>query len=526
MPPQLWDFGSAFAWWSDVPCYWLHALLIPAASLALLLRLRSADGEERHQIKWVAYAGAITALGWLLSYADELPWPLSLPEQSGAVAASGGDLLWLLGINILAPVAAGIAVLRYRLYEIDEVINRTVLVAGLAAFITGVYLTVVIGVGSAVHSGFGSVLGLTAAAIAAVGFAPVRARLQALANRLVHGARATPYEVLTDFADRLGSAYADEDVPALMAGLLGEGIGCRRAEVWLRVGPVLRLAAVWPVQNRTGAALPVSGEELPAALAGDGALAVRDRGELLGALRVWKRLGERFAPNESKLLADLAQQAGLILRTLRLIAELRASRERVVGALDEERRRLERNLHDGAQQRLVTASVALGLAQVELARRSAGDAERSVAEAAEQLRLGLVELRDLAQGIHPALLREAGLAVAIESLADGSPLTVFLELGLPARLPAPVETSVYFFVSEALTNAAKHARASTVTVRASEADRQLRVEVTDDGVGGADPARGSGLRGLEDRVVALGGRLDVISPRGGGTTLVAELPCA
>jgi signal transduction histidine kinase len=525
MPPALWGVGSDFASWSGVPVYWLQALLIPAASGAVLLRLRSAGGEQRRQIKWVAFAGALTAIPWLLSYLDGLP-PEARPNGSlFQTLDAWGDLGWVLGLTVVIPLAAGAAVLRYRLYEIDKVINRAILVGGLAAFITGVYVAVVIGAGSAVGSGLGPALSLVAAAIAAVGFAPVRARLQTLANRLVYGHRATPYEVLADFAERLSGAYADEDALALMARLVGEGMGAERSEVWLRVASSIRLAASWPAGGRS-ATLPLVAEELPAALAGERVLAVRDQGELLGALRVSLRSGERLAPQEDKLLEDLARQAALILRSVRLIAELRSSRTRVVQALDEERRRLERDLHDGAQQRLVTAAMALGMAREELEQGQVPRTRRSLTEASAELSRGLADLRDLARGLHPAVLTESGLAAAIESLVERSTLEVLLELAIPPDLPAPVQTSAYFYVSEALANVARHARASVVRIRASEIDDRLRIEVIDDGIGGANPELGSGLRGLSDRLTAVGGTLRMESPRGAGTRLVGELPCA
>jgi signal transduction histidine kinase len=524
MPPGLWALGGAFASWSGVPVYWAQALLLPAGAAGLLERLRRASPLQRQQVKWVAFGGAVAGAGWLVSYADQMPSLVFGPAAMETID-SWGDLLWIMAIALVVPLAAGVGVLRYRLYEIDLVINRTVLVAGLAAFIAGIYGLVVGGIGSAVHSSYGPWLGLLATSVAAVGFAPMRAGLQALGNRLVYGRRASPYEVLADFAERLGAAGAGEDVLGLMARLLGAGLGAERTEVWLRVGQHLRLAAAWPEAVRGAVALPLSGSRLPPELL-DGVVLVRDRDELLGALRVAKRPGEQQSPHERRLLEDLARQAGLVMRATRLIEELRESRERIVGAHDEVRRRLERDLHDGAQQRLVSASMALAMVGSQLDEGRVGEAGAGLTDAVDQLRLGLAELRDLARGIHPAILTDVGLAPAIESLVERSQVPAELAVSIGRRLPVPVETSAYYFVAEALTNVAKHARASMVRVRAAHADGMLRIEVADDGVGGADRERGSGLRGLDDRLAALGGRLRIDSPPLGGTRLRAELPCA
>jgi len=232
------------------------------------------------------------------------------------------------------------------------------------------------------------------------------------------------------------------------------------------------------------------------------------------------------------LLAAAAAAARLALENERLqaelraqLTELRASRARIVTAGDEERRRLERDLHDGAQQRLLSLGLALHLAREQLGPEANGAAE-ILTEADEELRAALEELRELAHGIHPAVLTEQGLAPALRTLAERSPVPVTI-VDLPdERLPAPAEAAAYFLVSEALTNVAKYARASRARISVGHVDGRVLVEVDDDGVGGADPSRGSGLRGLSDRVQALDGKLEVTSPAGSGTHLHAEIPCA
>jgi signal transduction histidine kinase len=205
------------------------------------------------------------------------------------------------------------------------------------------------------------------------------------------------------------------------------------------------------------------------------------------------------------------------------VAALEASRDRAVDSAEAERRRIERDLHDGAQQRLVALAMDLGMARAKLATDPAA-ATALVGEAHEEAKRALAELRDLARGIHPAVLADRGLDAAISALAARSPVPVEVEVDAE-RLPAPVESAAYFVVAEALANAAKHARAAEIGVRIARHRDLLIVEVMDDGAGGADPARGSGLRGLADRVAAVDGRLTVTSPAGGPTVVRAELPC-
>jgi signal transduction histidine kinase len=221
--------------------------------------------------------------------------------------------------------------------------------------------------------------------------------------------------------------------------------------------------------------------------------------------------------------------AGLVLENERLaadvrsqLAEVRASRARIVAATDAERRRIERNLHDGAQQRLVTLSLTLGLAA---SRADAADAD-VLARAQDELEEAIVELRDLARGIHPTLLREQGLEAAVEALARRTPLPVTVAGSVGGRLPDAVELAAYFVVSEGLTNVFKHASASHAAVRMSRGPDTLAVAVTDDGTGGAHAAADSGLAGLRDRLEALDATLVVESEPGRGTILKAEFPCA
>jgi PAS domain S-box-containing protein len=220
---------------------------------------------------------------------------------------------------------------------------------------------------------------------------------------------------------------------------------------------------------------------------------------------------------------DISERNFLTAELHDRLEDLAASRARIVTAGDVERRRLERNLHDGAQQRLVSLALSLRLAMAKLDSDPPAARDR-LAAAAEELTLALQELRELARGLHPAVLTDHGLRAAVEMLADRAPFPVEIEQTPEHRLPEPVEAAAYFLIAEALTNVAKYARASAARITISASGGSVVVEVSDDGVGGADPATGSGLRGLADRVEALGGSLEVSSPDGAGTSLKAEIP--
>ncbi len=246
-------------------------------------------------------------------------------------------------------------------------------------------------------------------------------------------------------------------------------------------------------------------------------------GTTWGALIVALREGESLPPETERRLQGFAELVALAVASAQARNELAASRLRIVEASDAERRRIERNLHDGAQQRLVAMSVGLRLARSKI--RSAPDeAEELIAVASEELTQALEELRELARGIHPAVLTDRGLTAALEVLAVRAPLPVTVETHLPERLPEPVEAAAYYVVSEALANIAKHASAGAACVRVTRTTEGARIVVEDDGAGGADPDRGSGLSGLRDRVEALAGVLAIESVPGQGTRLCADLP--
>ncbi|MDP9330181.1 MAG: sensor histidine kinase [Actinomycetota bacterium] len=474
-----------------------------AAAASVVVRLRRARGDERQQLRWIAFAAAI-GIGCVI-----LTSPLfHLPSALGPV-----------GIPLI-PAAAAIAVLKYRLYDIDVVIRKTIVLGTIAVFITAVYMALVVGpillIGSSGGSRESVLLSAVAAAVVAVAFQPVRQRAHRFADRLVYGKRATPYEVLSEFSGRVGEAYAADDVLPRMAQVLAAGTGAEAAAVWLRVGGELRPAAVWPAEASVPTELPPD------------AVDVLHQGDLLGALSVAMPPSDPMEPVRRKLVEDLASQAGLVLRNVRLIEELRASRQRLVAAQDEERRKIERNIHDGAQQQLVALAVKLRLAET----LATGEGAEKTAATLEQLQsdagTALEDLRDLARGIFPPLLADKGLPDAIASQARKSPVPVDIDADNVGRYRQEVEAAVYFCSLEALQNVAKYAHASRASVRLTQINGSLTFEVTDDG-DGFDPASigyGTGLQGMADRLDALGGTLEVRSAPGEGTAVTGRVPSA
>ncbi|HEX6489340.1 MAG TPA: histidine kinase [Candidatus Dormibacteraeota bacterium] len=464
--------------------------------VSLVLRYRSGPDDARQQLKYV-----LLAIGFLvLTFAFTFTQPISsIPDWVVNV---------VYGLGYLSiPVAVGLAILRYRLYDIDLVISRALVYGSLAVFITGVYVGIVVGLGSLLGSAAQPNLGLSivATAVVAVAFQPLRERLTKIANRLVFGRRSSPYQVLAEFTRQV----TGEEALQRMAEVLAAGTGSAQAAVYIGER---RVAAYPSDPNGTAMAEPRSVE-------------VWHQGRRLGRLEVRKRRGEFLTPLEEKLLDDLANQAGLVFSNVGLAAdlrlrldELRASRQRLVQAQDSERRRLERNLHDGAQQHLVALKVRLGLAAA-VAAKEPGRLPQLLADLQFEADTTLATMRSLAHGIYPPLLAERGLKEALESDARRATLPVAVDAAELARYPQEVEAAVYFCCLEALQNVQKYSHAGGATVRLSEEDGVLSFEVADDGVG-FDPhesALGAGLTNIRDRVDALGGELEISSMPGQGT---------
>jgi signal transduction histidine kinase len=510
------------------------AVLVLAACMlgsvaSLFARYQRGTLEERQQLKWILFGTVILVAAICLSFVN-----------------SSYPVLLNVLINVLVicfPASVAVGILRYRLFDIDLVIRRTLLYGSLAAGITAVYVAIVVGIGSVIGQGrqLNLPLSILATAVVAVAFQPMRERLQRVANRLVYGKRATPYEVLAEFAQRVSGEYATEEVLPRIARLLVEGTGATGATVWLRVDAELRPAATWPeAPDPPYAPVPVIADELPPIPDVSRAVGVRHQGELLGALTLTTPGLESLSPVEEKLLNDLASQASLVLRNVRLTAELQArldeitrqaaalrlSRQRIVAAQDAQRRRLERNIHDGAQQHLVALAIKLRLAGT-LAQRDPERARILLRELQAETVQAQETLRDLAQGIYPPLLRERGLPAALQAQAEKMDASVVISADGLGRHPIELEAAVYFCCLEALQNIAKYADARRVRVELS-ADTELRFAVTDDGKGFdvATASKGSGLQNMADRLAALDGGVQVTSRLGHGTRISGRVPLA
>jgi signal transduction histidine kinase len=507
---------SALTGFSDSPVFLVVVLLFVLGVGALIVRLRRSKGDERQQLKWFVYAALFSV--------SLLVVGIPLHFVSDALSNAFFSAAFVVGFSMAIPGAAALAILRYGLYEIDVIINKTLVYFSLAAVITAIYVGIVVGIGAVIGARGNVGLSILATAIVAVAFQPIRDRSRRFANRLVYGKRATPYEVLSTFAERMADTYSVEDVLPRTARMVAEGTGALRADVWLRVGRELRAEGSWPTASEIER-IPLTESDTPEVPGASRVVPVSHQGELLGAVSIRKAQGDPVSPTEDKLLVDVASQAGLVLRNVRLIEELRASRQRLVAAQDEERRKLERNIHDGAQQQLVALAVKANLAQA-LATRDPAQTSVMLEQLKTEAQDALDNLRDLARGIYPPLLADKGLAAALEAQARKSPIPVTVESNGVQRYPQDTEAAVYFCVLEGLQNISKYAGASRATIRLSQIDGSLGFEVQDDGHGFdlGQTTYGTGLQGIEDRLAALGGTLEVQSAPGAGTTVVGHVP--
>jgi len=494
------------------------------AVVSLVMRYRGARGEERQQIRLLAYVGLIAVVLLLATMLTAI----GLQEGESTTLNDALFLAFFIAFGIGIPAAAAIAVLRYRLWDMDVVLKKTIVAAVLVLLLLAVSGMVLLVIGGLVVGPLNESPDAALVAGIAIGALawPLLRLSRRIADRIVYGKRATPYEVLTQFSDRMAESYATDDVLPRMAAILGAGTGAKTVTIWLLVGNQLRPATTW---HPDGGRSDDHGEVVHAAtladLTGD-VFVVRHQGEQLGAITGSMHANDPMNPTKEKLVKDLAGQAGLVLRNVRLIEELRASRRRLVAAQDAERRRLERNIHDGAQQQLVALQVKQRLVQ--------GMIERDPAKALElmsQLQVdtseALADLRDLARGIYPPLLADQGLGAALESQARKSPVPISVETDGVERYPQDVEAAVYFCALEALNNLSKYAGATQATVSLSQTDGTLTFAVSDDGVGfsvGERGSNGTGLQGMADRLDAIGGALEIRSAPGEGTTVLGRVP--
>jgi signal transduction histidine kinase len=505
---------EALAPFSDIPLGVLllsAPLLVLGGAVALVLRMRrTTDDVVRHQIRWLTYSATLIAVLFALGFIPGLgndTWD-SLIQNAAVISF------------MLIPISIGIAVTRYRLYDIDVVIRKTLVFAAMASVIALVYVGLVVGVGAFVGSSESPLLSALAAAVVALVFQPVRARARRLADRVVYGKRATPYEVMATFGEQLAGTHSADDVLARTARVLGEGVGAELARVWLEVDDDLREVASWP------------GDHHARDRDDDFITDVRHKGELLGALSVVMPPNDPMEPAKEKLIRDLAAQAGLVLRNEGLttdlksrLEQLKAAQKRLVTAQDHERRKLERNIHDGAQQQLVALQVRQRLAR-QLIDRDPSQAKEMLEQIQTDTAAALDDLRDLARGIYPPLLADKGLTAALESQARKATLPVDVDAGGIGRFPQEIEAAVYFSVLEALQNMAKYAQATTGSITVNSSEYELTFSVADDGCGFDSGANGygTGLQGIADRLGAIDGHLRVESAPGSGTVITGSIP--
>ena len=464
-----------------------------AAMVSVVVRFRASSGVERLQLKWFVLASGILAIG--LPLGGALWWVTPIAHVIPALVVT----IW--------PIAICVAILRYRLYDVDLVISRTFTYATLTVLLAAVYAGAVLVLGTVV--GRESVWATAGATLlAAAAFKLAHRRVQDVIDKRFRPQRHDALSVVTAFVDELREDRAEPEdvVNALREAMRDPGLELRF--VLQHDQPLV------DVRGRPAADVDPGRDRIP----------VRRRGMTLGEV-IWS---PRCTADRA-LLPAVIERASIAIEMARLRVDLRQrldevheSRARIAAAADGERRRLERDLHDGAQQRLVTIGLALRHAQHELT-CDPREARRTLDGAVVEISAAIDELRALAHGLRPVLL-QAGLGPALRELASRSPVPVVVS-ATEDRFSADVETAAYFVACEGLTNAVKHAHAEQVRLEVARLDSTLLVRVADDGVGGAAVGRGSGLTGLSDRVAARGGRLLVDSVRDRGTTLSAELPC-
>jgi signal transduction histidine kinase len=468
---------------------------VAVAIVPLVQRFRRATGVERLQLRWFVFASVcaavilpVVALLWSVA-------PVVRPLTALALTAM--------------PVGAAVGILRYRLYDIDVIISRTLAYGALTALLAGTYAVSVVAIGAAVgHDSAWTTAGATLAVAAA--FGPLRGRVQTVVDRRFNRARFDARQLMTVFLEDLRAGRAvPEDVEAVFRAALD----VEDLDLYVFV-PDSELAVDL-------AGTPVADDDDD----GRRRWLIRHAGTTLGVVVAPAALAERgsMVPEVLDTGVLAVEIARLRVGLRRQLEEVEASRARIVAAGDDERRRIERDLHDGAQQRLVSIGLALRHAQHALGAGVDPDVNRTLDDAVAEITVAIDELRELARGLRPAQL-DSGLGPALRDLARRAPVPVEV-IANGDRYPTDVETAAYFTACEGVTNAVKHANATRIVLRACHNPGRLIVSVVDDGVGGAIARRGSGLAGLSDRVAAHGGTLTIDSGADRGTTLVAEFPC-
>lgn len=466
----------------------LIGVSLVASAAALLVRFRRSRGVERQQLKWMLLAAALLAA---VLPASAALWSVWTPIHYAPVLAL-----------LILPIAVCVAIVRHQLYDIDLVISGTVVYGALTGVLGAMYAAVVLATGTFVAS---PVASAAAALVVAAAFWPLRARIQDRVDRRFRRARYESRRVMTDFVDRIrrGEADADRVEEALRTAVGDDGLTVGfRAE-----------GTTYDVKGRPRDVTPTPGRRITSV----------DTGNQVITLVRHRETDERLVADVLDAGRLALEIAGLQVELRRRLEELDTSRARIVAVADAERRRLARDLHDGAQQRLVTIGLDLRHAQHALNGSAPPEVNRTLDAAVAELGNAIDELRELASGLRPASL-DHGLGSALRELAARSPIPVTVS-DAPERFASELEAAAYFIASEGLTNAVKHASAGQVDLAFAREQGQLVLTVTDDGSGGANVRRGSGLLGLIDRARAHGGSLRVESTPGAGTRLTARLPC-
>jgi signal transduction histidine kinase len=485
--------------------------VVLAAVAGVVIRWRRAVGVERRQIRILAVTALTAVILFLATFLTAELGGSSLEDLSGVLFIG---VFAVLGLGI--PLALVVTILRFRMYDLEVVIRKTVRFAVVAVMILTVAAVLLFAAGSTLIGGIptsqDSLPTIVLGVLLGILVVPIWRVSRRIADRLVFGGRATPYEVLTAFSERMGESYATEDVLPRMASILGNAVGATRADVWLGTGAARRRAAGWPDDPGPSSA---PGDEVP----------VSYQGEELGALSVVLPANDPMDDAKRSLLHDLASQAGPVLHNVRLVEDLRESRRRIVASQDDRARKLERDIHDGVQQQLVALAVKLRLAD-QLIDRDPAKAHDAIDGLHADAGQALDDLRDLARGIYPPLLADRGLEAALSAQARKGVVPTTVDVGELGRYPREVESAVYFCALEALNNAAKYAEASSIVVSLAQSNGLLSFSIADDGRG-FDPQRttyGTGLHGMRDRLDAVGGVLEVDAAPGRGVLVTGRLP--
>jgi signal transduction histidine kinase len=495
-----------------------------AALFSLVLRLHRARGDERQQIKWFLYAAVPTGLCFsfvllsfiVVDFTDLFVFNTPLMELRELILSwEIYDDIRSVGVFslLVVPVFTYIAILRYHLYDIDVVINRTLVYGALSACVVGIYVLTVVAFGALFQTQGNLAISLLATGLVAVLFQPLRSRLQRGVNRLMYGERDDPYAVISRLGRRLEATLAPDTVLPTLVETIAQALKLPYVAILLKEGEGFRTAAAYGSPRGEPETLPL----------------VYQREELGRLLLSPRSPGEGFSDADRRLLEDLARQAEVAVHAVRLTTDLQHSRERLVATREEERRRLRRDLHDGLGAQLAGLNVQAGTLR-RLIPRDLDAADEVVVELGDELRSAIADIRRLVYNLRPPALDDLGLAEALRRLAErygseGEQLRVSVEAreDLP-NLPAAVEVAVYRITQEALTNVARHAQARSCVVRLVVND-DVALEIVDDGVGiPAERSAGVGLSSMHERASELGGSCVVQSVPKGGTQVLVRLP--